>query len=39
MEKIGQDYEGIMIELDDLTLCIQEDVIKQVIETFKYYDP
>ena len=38
VEIIGQEYEGFMMELEDLDLCIQENIIKQVNETIKWYD-
>ena len=30
--------EGFMMELEDLNLCIQENIIKQVNETIMCYD-
>ena len=36
---IGQEYEGFMMKLKDLKLSTQENVIKQVNETFECYDP
>ena len=38
MEIIGQDYEGFMMELEDLKFCIQENVIKQVNKEIKCHD-
>ena len=38
VEIIGQEYEGFMMELEYLDLCIQEKIIKQVNETIKCYD-
>ena len=35
---IGREYEGFMMELEDLKLCIQENVIKQDNETTKWHD-
>ena len=38
VEIIGQEYEGFMMELEDLKLCIQENIIKQVNEKIKCHD-
>ena len=35
---IGQEYEGFMMELEDLDVCIQESIIKQDNKTIKCYD-
>ena len=38
VEIIGQEYERFTMELEDLDLCIQENIIKQVNETINWYD-
>ena len=38
VEIIGQEYEGFKMELEDLILCMQKKIIKQVNESIKCYD-